>query len=170
MASTLRSVRSPTGVVHVDRGYVYSSTGDSFSGGFSGGPLAGTLNVAIIDNWTKDGIPGAFVAVGDPATTAYKGLTNALGQITFSGPDLVGPVVVTAYAADHEVATFHCVAAENLSIWLRAPIPPPQGGPPGVGTNGGIDPVRGMAWPRGRMIGQSPDQSTGNRYVSRPML
>ena len=45
-------------------------------------------------------------------------------------------MVVTAYAADHEIATFHCVDSENLSMWLRAPIPPPSGGPPGVGTAG----------------------------------
>lgn len=129
-------IRTATGVFRVDRGYTYSSTGDSFAGGFSGGRLEGSLNVAVIDNWTKDGVPGAFVAVGDPGTTAYKGYTNALGQITFSGPDLVGPVVVTAYAAGFEVATFHCVDSENLSIWMRAPPPPPDGSPPGIGTSG----------------------------------
>ncbi len=129
-------VLSPSGLVHVDRGYAYVTTGDSFSGGFSGGPLAGTLNVVIIDQWTKDGIPDAFVAVGDPGTTAYRGTTNALGEITFSGPDLLGPVVVTAWAADHEVGTFHCVDSENLSIWLRSPLPPPSGGPPPIGTSG----------------------------------
>lgn len=129
-------VRDASGVIRVDRAYTYLTTGDSFAGGFSGGPLAGSLNVAVIDNWTKDGIPGAFVAVGDPATTPYRGTTNALGQITFSGPDLVGPVVVTAHAADHEVATFHCVDSENLSIWLRSPLPPPDDGPPPIGNDG----------------------------------
>lgn len=127
---------SVAGAIRVDRGYTYLSTGDTFAGGFGGGALAGTLNVVVVDAWTKDGIPGAFVAVGDPGTTAYRGTTNALGEITFSGPDLVGPVVVTAWADDHEVATFHCVESENLSIWLRAPLPPPDGGPPPIGTDG----------------------------------
>jgi hypothetical protein len=122
--------------VHVDRGYAYITTGDTFAGGFSGGPLDGAINVVVVNAWSKDGVPGAFVAIGDPSTTAYRGTTNALGEITFSGPDLQGPVVVTATAANHEVATFHCVDSENLTIWLRSPLPPPDGGPGSIGTNG----------------------------------
>jgi len=129
-------VTTATDAWHADRGYTYFTTGDPFSGGFSGGAINGVLNVVILDAWTKNGIAGAFVAVGDPATTAYRGTTNALGEITFSGPDLRGPVVVTAWAADHEVATFHCVDSTNLSIWLRSPLPPPDTGPPPVGTVG----------------------------------
>lgn len=129
-------VLSTAGAVHVDRGYAYMLTGDTFAGGFSGGPLNGTINVVVVNAWTKDGIPGAFVAIGDPSTTAYKGTANSLGEITFSGPDLQGPVVVTAWAQNHEVGTFHCVDSENLTIWLRSPLPPPDGGPPPIGTNG----------------------------------
>lgn len=129
-------VAAATGAWHADRAYTYLTTGDPFSGGFSGPPIHGALNVVVMNAWTKDGIPDAFVAIGDPSTTAYRGRTDALGQITFSGPDLRGPVVVTAWAADHEVGTFHCVDAENLSIWLRSPVPPPTTGPPGVGQDG----------------------------------
>lgn len=118
------------------RAYTYFTTGDPFSGGLSGGPLNGTLNVVILDQNTKDGIPGAFVAVGDPATTAYRGTTDALGQITFSGPDLIGPVTVVATAEEHEVASFHCVEAANVTMWLRSPLPPPDLGPPPVGVSG----------------------------------
>jgi|JI10StandDraft_1071094.scaffolds.fasta_scaffold43165_2 hypothetical protein len=118
------------------RAYTYFTTGDPFAGGMSGGPLAGTLNVVVLDQNTKDGIPGAFVAVGDPATTAHRGTTDALGQITFSGADLVGPVTVVATAAEHEVASFHCFDAANLTIWLRSPAPPPETGPPPVGVSG----------------------------------
>ena len=129
-------VLSAAGAVHVDRGYTYITTGDTFAGGFSGPPINGVLNVVIVNAWTKDGVPGAFVAVGDPNTTAYRGTTNSLGEITFSGPDLVGPVVVTAWAQDHEVGTFHCVDSQNLTIWLRSPLPPPSGGPPPIGSDG----------------------------------
>lgn len=118
------------------RAYTYFTTGDPFAGGMSGGPLAGTLNVVVLDQNTKDGIPGAFVAVGDPATTRHRGTTDALGQITFSGADLVGPVTVVATAAEHEVASFHCFDAANLTIWLRSPVPPPESGPPPVGVSG----------------------------------
>jgi hypothetical protein len=67
----------------------------------------------------------AFVALGDPGTTPYKGRTNMLGQITFSGPDIVGPQRVTAWATNYEVGTFDCVDSQDVSIWLRSPIPPP---------------------------------------------
>ena len=130
-------IRTATANYTAERAYVYFTAGDSFAGGFGGPPLHGTINVTVIDNFTKDGIPNAFVALGDPATTTHKGRTNMLGQITFSGPDIVGPHRVTAWADDYEVGTFDCVDSENLSIWLRSPIPPP-GDPVGsVGPNGG---------------------------------
>jgi hypothetical protein len=130
------------GVVHeVPRGYTYFTTGDPFAGGLSGGPLDGVLNVVVLSNWTKDAIPGAWVSVGDPATSAYVGQTDALGQITFSGPDLVGPVTVWATAPEFEVASFHCFDATNVTIWLRSPLPPPSTGPPGSGPVDGT--IRG---------------------------
>lgn len=129
-------VRTAAGDHRVERGYTYFTTGDPFSGGMGGGPMNGVLNVVVLDQWTKNGIPGAFVAVGDPSTTTHRGTTDALGQITFSGADLVGPQVVTAWAAEHEVASFHCFDAANLTIWLRSPLPPPQSGPPPIGTDG----------------------------------
>ena len=134
-------VTTATDVHDVDRAYTYFTTGDPFSGGMSGGPIDGVLNVVVLDNWTRDALPGAFVVVGDPATSPHQGVTDALGQITFSGPDLVGPVTVTATAADHEVASFHCFDAENLTIWLRSPLPPPDTGPPGLGAADGT--IRG---------------------------
>ncbi len=134
-------VRTPTAIHDVPRGYTYFTTGDPFAGGLSGGPIDGVLNVVVLDNWTKNGLPGAWVSVGDPSTSAYVGQTDALGQITFSGPDLQGPVTVWATAPDHEVASFHCFDATNVTIWLRSPLPPPSGGPPGAGPVDGT--IRG---------------------------
>lgn len=129
-------IRTTTNDYSADRAFTYRSTGDSTAGGFGGAALHGTINVTVVDNFTKDGIANAFVALGDPNTTAYKGRTNMLGQITFSGADIVGPVRVTAYAPNFEVGTFDCVDSENVSIWLRSPLPPP-GDPVGsVGPNG----------------------------------
>ena len=129
-------IRTSTNNYSADRAYTYRNTGDSFSGGFGGPPLSGTINISVIDNTTKNGIPNAFVALGDPNTTMHKGRTNALGQITFSGPDIVGPQRVVAWEATHEVGTFDCVDSQDVSIWLRSPIPPP-GDPVGsVGPNG----------------------------------
>lgn len=128
-------IRTATENYSADRAYTYRNTGDTFAGGFGGPPLNGTINISVIDNATKNGIPNAFVALNDPNTTAYKGRTNALGQITFSGPDIVGPVRVVAWADNFEVGTFDCVDSQDVSIWLRSPLPPP-GDPVGsVGPN-----------------------------------
>lgn len=120
----------------IDRAYTYFTTGDPFAGGMSGGPIDGVINVVVLDNWTKNGLPGAYVVVGDPATSPYHGLTDALGQITFSGDDLEGPVTVSTTKEGFEVATFACFDATNLTIWLRSPTPPPQGG---TGSAGPVD-------------------------------
>lgn len=130
-------VTTETTAHDIDRAYTYYTTGDPFAGGFSGGPIDGQLNVVVLDNWTKDGLPGAYVVVGDPATSTHQGVTDALGQITFSGPDLEGPVTVHATATGFEVATFACFDATNLTIWLRSPPPPPQPGQ--VGSTGPVD-------------------------------
>ena len=128
-------IRTSTADYTAARAYTYRAVGDSFSGGFGGPPLHGTINISVIDNATSDGIPMAFVSLGDPNTTAYKGRTNMLGQITFSGPDIVGQQRVTAWANNYEVGTFDCVDSEDVSIWLRSPLPPP-GDPVGsVGPN-----------------------------------
>lgn len=126
-------VRTDSEVHEVSRAFSYHTTGDFSAGGMSGGPIAGAVNVVVLDSWTKNGIPGAYVALGDPLTTAHQGYTDALGQITFSAAGLVGPVDVVATAADHEVASFSCFDAANLTIFLRSPTPPPSTGPPGTG-------------------------------------
>lgn len=131
-------VTTATTVHEVDRAFTYYTTGDPFAGGFSGGPIDGVLNVVVLDNWTKNGLPGAYVVVGDPATSPHQGLTDALGQITFSGDDLVGPVTVTTTKQGFEVATFACFDAENVTIWLRSPLPPPDPNP-GPGSVGPVD-------------------------------
>ena len=127
-------VRTGAEALEARRGYSYQATGDPFAGGFSGGPIRGAVNVVVIDAWTDDGVPGAFVALGDPATTRFRGTTDRLGQITFSAPDLVGPVTVTATAPGFEVASFHCFDAANVTISLRSPLPPPPPEPPPTGS------------------------------------
>ncbi|HTJ40993.1 MAG TPA: IPT/TIG domain-containing protein [Kofleriaceae bacterium] len=128
-------------VYRADRGYAYYATGDPFAGGLSGGPINGTLNVVVIDAYTDDGVPNAFVAIGDPATTPYKGYTDLLGQITFSAPGLHGPVDVVVAPDNYEVGTFDCFDATNLTIAVRPIISPTPTGPPGIGTDDGT--IRG---------------------------
>lgn len=134
-------VTTATTTYRADRGYAYYATGDPFAGGLSGGPIHGTLNVVVVDAYTDDGVPNAFVAIGDPATTPWKGTTDLLGQITFSGPGLAGPVDVVVAPDGYEVGTFDCFDATNLTIFVRPLIPPDPQGPPGVGTDDGT--IRG---------------------------
>ncbi len=131
-------VTTPTTQHDIERAYTYYTTGDPFAGGFSGPPINGAVNVVVLDNWTKNGLPGAYVVIGDPATSAYQGVTDNLGQITFSGADLVGPVTVSATHEGFEVATFACFDAQNVTIWLRSPFPPPNPNP-GPGSAGPAD-------------------------------
>ena len=134
-------VTTATATYRADRGYTYYLTGDPFAGGMSGGPIAGALNVVVTDAYSGDGVAGAFVAVGDPNTTPWKGAADALGQITFSGTGLVGPVSVVTTAPGYEVASFDCFDATNLTVFLRPVVPPQPTGPPGVGTEDGA--IRG---------------------------
>jgi hypothetical protein len=134
-------VKTAAATYRADRGYSYYATGDPFAGGLSGGKINGTVNVVVVDAYTQNGVAGAFVALGDPNTTAWKGTADPLGQITFSGPTLRGPISVVATAAGYEVGTFDCFDATNLTITLRPLVSPTPTGPPGVGTANGT--IRG---------------------------
>jgi hypothetical protein len=123
-------VRVTTGAVveEANRGFTYQATADPFFGGMGGGPIDGTLNIVVMDEISGNGIPDAFVSVGDPATSTLKGRTDALGQITFSTPGLVGPVTVIAAADGYESGMFVDFDARDLSMFLFKP-PPPATGP-----------------------------------------
>ncbi len=109
------------------RAYTYLATADPFFGGMGGGPMNGTLNVVVVNNNTGDGVPNAFVAVGNPDTTPFKGRTDALGQITFSDPALTGKQDLVAAAVGYEVAMFEQFDARDITVFLRQPPPPPMG-------------------------------------------
>ena len=121
-------VITSTAVYEAKRAYTYQATGDPFFGGMSGGPIQGSLNVVVIDDASNNGVPGALVSIGDPATSQFQGLTDNLGQITFSDPSLTGPVTVVAAAEEYETSIFVDFDAENISIFLRKP-PEPFNGP-----------------------------------------
>ncbi len=112
----------------------------SISGGLSGGPLVGTLNVTVLDS--TPGLYGApvdqaTVMLGIDAATPYQGLTDRRGQITFSDPSLVKAQVVTVYKENYESTTVTAVNAENLTVFISrtgggegSPGAPPPGPPP----------------------------------------
>lgn len=93
----------------------------SISGGLSGGPLVGTLNVTVLDG-SRDSygapIPMATVMLGIDTSTPYQGLTDQRGQITFSDASLVKAQTVTVYKEQFQAATVTSVGAENLTVFI----------------------------------------------------
>ncbi|MFT7581309.1 MAG: hypothetical protein ACI9MR_002984, partial [Myxococcota bacterium] len=86
-----------------------------------GGPVDGTLNVTVIDGGSGGGMADAFVNVG-PNTFGYSGRTDANGQITFSGPDLVGDQIVTTGNGGFATAQLAGFNAENVTLVVD-PVP-----------------------------------------------
>lgn len=121
-------VAGAAGTIEAKDAYVYTNTSDPFNGGLGGGPIDGTINITVVDAMTSDGVDGAFVSVGDPASSPFTGYTDPFGQITFSGPLLVAPVSVVAAAAGYETSAFVVFDATDVTIFL-VPIPEPQPGP-----------------------------------------
>ena len=124
------------GEVLLEDGYTYATTGDAFLAGMTGGPIDGTLNVVVLDGQTEDGVDGAYVTVGDPATTPYQGTTDMFGQITFADPALHGPVTVTTSKEGYSRSSFVSFDATSVTIFLD-PLPIPAVGPFPPGRQGG---------------------------------
>lgn len=87
-------------------------------GGVSGGPVEGSVNVTV---FASGGGPleNAFVMLSTRPDTPYQGWTNANGQITLSGPDVLGAQTTTATAAGYSSATIETVDAENVTLFLN---------------------------------------------------
>jgi hypothetical protein len=120
--------------------YTYYDTADPFAGGLGGGHANGMINVTAIDAVSGNPVEGAFVIVGEDLTTQYQGRTNAMGQISFSGPDLVGQHNVHIEKHCYERTSFIAADAQDVTAFLvQSGLPscgmgPPP--PPGRGRNG----------------------------------
>lgn len=133
----------------------------SISGGLSGGPMSGTLNVTVL-NSSRDSygapVPNAKVIIGVDPTTPFQGETDHRGQITFSDTTLLKAEIVTVYKDLFESATVTGVNAENLTVFIA----PTGGGEPGnPGGGQGVPPsviagrVAGFKAPRPLMPGET---------------
>jgi hypothetical protein len=114
----------------------------SISGGLSGGPLTGTLNVTVLDSTPGlEGMPVqlATVMLGIDPFTPFQGSTDTRGQITFSDPSLVKPPTVTVFKEGYESATVTSVSAENLTVFIAR-------------TSGEGDPAPGQPPPAASVI------------------
>jgi IPT/TIG domain-containing protein len=126
------------------------------TGGAWGGPIEGSVNVAVLDG-TGTPIQGMIVQLGYDADIRYARATDRNGLATISYPDLRGPLTITAGQREVEFVTFVDLDARNLTMFASpypqsmppdAPVQPcPMGGqPPTVtgrvfGVKSSLDPV-----------------------------
>lgn len=113
----------------------------SISGGLSGGPLTGTLNITVLESTPGAyglPVPLATVMLGADPYTPFQGQTDQRGQLTFSDASLVKAQTVTAFKEGFETTTVTSVNAENLTVFIArtggdgSPGPPPPGPPPSL--------------------------------------
>ncbi|HWV37685.1 MAG TPA: IPT/TIG domain-containing protein [Vulgatibacter sp.] len=146
-------------------GYSYFNP-SSTTGGSSGGPLNGNLNVSVVDGtWWKFGapIPNARVMAGS-GDGMVAGYTDARGEVTLSSPLLVKPQVVTVVRSGFEAATVVNHRSENLTVRLLdldpGPPPDPVPGPPPPEPGA----VEGRVW--GFKLPPNRPLRTGEREVA----
>ena len=120
--------------------FEYLDLTDTDRGGLSGGPIAGTLNVTVVDAIAGFAVPAAFVLIGDALDGQFQGLTDDRGQITFSGEELLGRVTIHVAAKCMERASIVAFDAQNVTVHME-PLLDPSCGMPGDPP----PPGRGMA-------------------------
>ncbi len=142
VSSTLMTCRTPAGfvglanvevegeeeTVEVKEAYTYFNSYDPINGGLGGGPITGSVNVTVLNSSTDNPEPGVFCILGADGETAYQGLTDDRGQITFSGPDLSGRQEITASKEGFESTSIIKFDATDVTIFLY-PLPDPEPGP-----------------------------------------
>jgi len=125
-------------------------------GGSWGPIIRGSVNVTVLDIFTTDPIPGAFVMLWANAETPYQGVTDDRGQITFSGEDLRGAQMVTASKAQHTAMTVVEYDAENVTVHLIPMNPSSSGGGGGGGEGLPFGHITGSVTGLGKYIIMPP--------------
>ncbi len=136
-------------------------------GDLSGGTLAGSLTVTVLNAMSGGPVPEAFVFVNnDPrATPPSSGRTNMGGQVTLSPPMLTAPVTVTAAKDCFTTTTIQSFDASNATIYLT-PLMLPRCG---MGMPMGM-PQRPVFPGRvkGELIWAGPNEFAPNPWVNVP--
>ena len=105
----------------------------SAQGGTWGPKVSGTINVSVLDVFSQQGVPDAYVILWSDPDTPYQGYTDWLGQVTFNGPDLTGSQMASAWHPEYSASSIVEFDAENVTI-LLFPKHPPSGGGGGGGS------------------------------------
>lgn len=146
--------------------YTYFDSTDPFSGGLGGGPIEGQINITAIDAMTGMPVADAFAVVGEDLSTEHQGLTDSLGQITFSGPDILPPATVHISKFCYERTSVVAFDARDVTVFLTPWMDPMCGmgmgepPPPGRGRNG--------AFIEGELIWYGPNEMGPNPWGNVP--
>lgn len=125
-------VRSVQGAAGLPDAFTYFNPTSNLGGTWGGG-VEGDVNVTVLDAQSGAPVSDAFVILSVDPETPYQGFTNLDGQVTFSGPDVLGTQQVSVSKNAYESNSVIKFNAKNITIYL-VPIPPPSPGapPPGV--------------------------------------
>lgn len=126
---------TPDDAVLLPEAYEYFDPVSRFGGVF-GEPIAGAVNVTVLDAYTGEPIVGATAMAepeGDGGGELLTGTTDAQGQVVLSGKIVLPTQRVTAAAPDYEVTTVDHVGVENVTVYLFPHHPPSGGGGGGGG-------------------------------------
>lgn len=148
LARAPKAAEPDTVDIFVKQGLDTLSLADSYSyfdpyspyGGAWGPDIDETVNITVLDLYTTEPIPQAFVMLWSDPETPNKGLTDGRGQITFSALDIQGAQMVTAAKAQYTAFSVVEYDAENITVHLIPYNPPANGGGGGGGEGlpGGI--------------------------------
>lgn len=123
------TVAGPTGTWTLEDGFLYFNSADPFGGGLGGGPIAGAIDVTVLDWITLIPVEGASVVLERVGGEVDTFTTDANGQVTIAEDGLSGLQTVTATKLGYGSSSFVDFDARAATIFLM-PIPDPQ---PGAG-------------------------------------
>lgn len=111
-------------------------------GGVWGGPINGTVNVAVLNPQSRMGVPGMIVQLGYDADLRYTAITDENGLATLSSPEIQGPQTITIGQTKFAFVTYMEVNSRNVTMFTSPyPESPPPDAPVPPCPEGGIAPV-----------------------------
>lgn len=145
----------------------YYDSSDPIGGGLGGGPMNGDLNITVLNWITGEPVADVFAIVGEDLSTEHQGLTNALGQISFSGPDLVGAHTVHLSKTCYERTSVVAFDATDATVFLLPWLEPDPRCPGDGGMTGGGRGRRG-AFIQGQLVWRGPNEYGPNPWANIP--
>jgi hypothetical protein len=144
--------------------YTYYETADPFGGGLGGGPIDGSINLTAIDSMTGMPVQDAFAIVGEDLSTVHQGLTNVMGQITFSGPDLVGTHTIHVAKHCYQRTSVVSFDAQDVTVFMTPWMDPMCGD----GGGGGAGRGRNGSFIEGELVWRGPMEYGPNPWSNIP--